>query len=256
MNSVERRHKILERLEKDEFVNVSALCTEFNVSDVTIRSDLKKLEETGFVKRIHGGASKLTLHEYYPSIHTMSTKNISKKKEIGKEAKKYISDGDVIMIDSSSTCYELAACIKNSELKDIVVITNSFRTHMLLMDANNVELIFLGGKTNKKMECTNGNMTLKMIENLFADKVFLGTNGVDLSVGVTACNFEENDIKKAMKTNSKESFLLVDSSKFNQTNIAVVDKINGFDFIITDTDVPHEYIDSLGSQLIIAKAMY
>jgi len=252
MNCSERRHKILEKVEIEDFVDVIKLAEIYNVSDVTIRNDLKVLERQGFLERTHGGASKVRNKEYYPSISAVSSENLMSKKMIATEAVKLISDGDVIMIDVSSTCGELAKCIKKQKFQNLVIITNSFRTHAELMNVPGIELIFLGGRTNNQMECTNGEMTINMVNNLFADKTFLGTNGIDLKAGVTACNFEETAIKKAMIANSTKSYLLVDHSKFGKTNIALVSNFESFDRIITDNRVPKDYIDALGDKLLVS----
>ena len=108
----ERRQKILQELEKKGRVRVTDLSKSLNCSEVTIRSDIKAMQEEGLLKRIHGGAIRLesVLARKYnvESIY----RNADRKEDIARKAYEYIEDGDTIIIDDASTSFYLALHIK------------------------------------------------------------------------------------------------------------------------------------------------
>ena len=56
MLAIERRNAILEKLQVERRVVVSELSQLYNVSEETIRRDLEKLENDGYVIKSYGGA--------------------------------------------------------------------------------------------------------------------------------------------------------------------------------------------------------
>lgn len=248
---------ILEKLENDGFVSTSDLSKELSVSEVTARNYINQLEKDGMLRRTHGGARKVKGMSYEPTVEEVENSNIGLKRTISIKALDYIEDGDTIMIDTSSTCRQLALRIKESKLKDIVLITNSYLTHWELMDANGIKLIHLGGETNQRMKCSNGMMTIKAMNYLRASKTFIGANGIDLDAGITTVSLRENDIKREMMSRSNLSFALMDSSKFDKTFVAVVGGLNDFDYFITDQNIPEKYVkafENMTCKLVIAKS--
>ena len=108
----ERRQKILQELEEKGKVRVTDLSKSLHCSEVTIRSDIKAMQEEGLLKRIHGGAIRLesVLAKKYnvESIY----RNADRKEDIARKAYEYIEDGDTIIIDDASTSFYLALHIK------------------------------------------------------------------------------------------------------------------------------------------------
>lgn len=255
MAADERKQLILQKLDEDGFVSVSDLSKQMNVSEVTARTYLNQLEKEGMLNRTHGGAVKTKGMSYEPSAEEVEHSNMGLKRDISIKALEFIDDGDTIMLDTSSTCRQLALRIKESNLKDLVIITNSFRTHWELMGTEGIQLIHLGGITDHRMESAKGMMTINAMNQLRAGKAFIGANGIDLAAGITTCSFSEKDIKLGMMQRSSERYILLDSTKFDKTFVAVVGGVNDFDFLITDRNVPQKYIkayENLSCQLVVA----
>jgi DeoR/GlpR family transcriptional regulator of sugar metabolism len=103
-----RREKILELIREDGSAKVIKLAKIFKVSEVTIRQDLEKLEQEGFILREHGGAFLKNVEEGVKSITLLNQENIEKKQKIGKKASELIENGDAIILDSGSTTTEIA----------------------------------------------------------------------------------------------------------------------------------------------------
>ena len=102
-NLIDRHQRIINKLAQEGSVNVLDLCTELNVSSVTIRKDLKFLEDKDLLFRTHGGA---TLSNPYTSDRSVNEKvkiRSGEKSSIGSAAASLIQPDDCILIASGST---------------------------------------------------------------------------------------------------------------------------------------------------------
>lgn len=122
--AIERRMEILEVITRQGKARVEDLAERFNVSSVTIRSDLSFLEKNGYIVRSHGSAipnvgviAELTVNE-------KSRRNSDVKSLIGRAAAKLINNGDTVILDSGTTTREIAANLKSVE--NVVVMTNGW----------------------------------------------------------------------------------------------------------------------------------
>jgi len=256
MISEKRKQTILEILKKTRVVQVNELSKLLGASEVTIRRDLQELEDRGFLKRTQGGALSNDNATFEPPMIELEKENVEQKQTIAKEAYEFISDNDAILLDSSSTVRQLAYLIKNGHKRNITVVTNSFKTIIDLLDAENIELIHIGGQVRKNIYSTVGPIGIKTLETLRVDKAFIGVNGIDIQSGFTTPNIFESEIKRAIITSAKQVFVLADSSKFNCISLSIICQINSIDYLITDNGIlekDYKEIRETGLKLIIAK---
>lgn len=251
----ERKRAILDILQEKSAVSVGELSDIFNVSDVTIRKILNELDDFGFLKRTRGGAISLSNSIREFEEKEKEKRNIREKKAIAKCAYDYINDGDTTFFDAGSTTLELIRLIKNGTKRNIVVVTNAINLAMEMIEAEDIELILIGGNVRHRILSCVGGITEKAIEGLFFDKVFLGTNSFDIEHGITTLNIYEAQVKQCMLRSAKTKILLTDSSKFNQTSLAKVCPVTSLDLLITDWGAPAEYVhrlSELGVQVRVA----
>ncbi len=249
---VNRLEKIDSIITKKGFVRVKDLAQELNVSVMTIRRDLIKLENEGSIVRTHGGAytnREVTEIDY----QIRKTVRQSQKEAIGRKAYSMVLPGDSIFIDAGSTGALLAAAI--DDLIRLTVVTYSIVVAQFLQKKLNVEVILLGGKLHSTTQSLIGPLTEEAIQKFKFSKAFLGTSGINLSEGLTVSTLEEITIKKQAALNSNQVIVLADSSKFNRYGLAHFLDFDQVDVIITDweldaTNIP--ILHSKGIQLIIA----
>src|SRR5690625_2519132 len=151
MFAEKRRQIILELLKEKESISVNDLAKSLNVSLPTVRSDLDFLHNESKLERTHGGAVLIKSNPKVPQEQSYDIRekiNIEKKKEIAYKAYSFIEDLDCIIIGSSSTCYELAKLLKNSE-KEVTVLTNGFKTASILQDNLYLTTVVIGGIIRK-----------------------------------------------------------------------------------------------------------
>ncbi|MFA9466124.1 MAG: DeoR/GlpR family DNA-binding transcription regulator [Velocimicrobium sp.] len=238
-----RMEFILQELEGKSNIRVSDLSKQLECSEVTVRSDIQKLEELGLLNRTHGGATKIGAQVIVTYNAANVYKNADKKQRIAKRAYEYIEDNDTIILDDASTSYFLAKTIRENPSKHLVVITNSLVAAGILSEAKHVNVFMLGGQVGGKLSSTIGDVTIHNLEECHADKAFISAHGINFDVGITSIGSPQMQVKKAILKASKEVFLLVDSSKFGGGYVLVVCPLSEISKIITDDEIRREDIE-------------
>ncbi|MGL5435179.1 MAG: DeoR/GlpR family DNA-binding transcription regulator [Lachnospiraceae bacterium] len=245
-----RLEYILACLEKNGRVKGTDLSRELNCSEVTIRSDIQKLEERGLVRRIRGGAVKKEEQLLIP----FTSGNIEKKKDekirIAARAYQYIDDQDTIILDDASVNYYLAQKIKEDSSKYLIVITNSLICAGILASAEHVELFVVGGQIGGRLAAAMGDVAVNTLANFRASKAFISAHGINFSAGVTSIGSPQMQVKKAVLESADKVFLLVDSSKFGGGYILVVCPLDRIDRIITDDGIRAEDFEEAKAQSV------
>ncbi|HEU5139346.1 MAG TPA: DeoR/GlpR family DNA-binding transcription regulator [Bacillales bacterium] len=240
MFATQRKAKILERLEEKKSVTVTMLAEDLGVSESTIRRDLEDLEEQGELKRTFGGAVLTEVSTFEPSLPEKVVHYPEEKSAIGRKALSLIESGDTILLDSGTTTLEIARNLPDME---ITVVTNSLQIGQELSSYRNVKLLFLGGELRPTTGAFVGSLTESLLSQLNVDKLFLGTNAIDLEHGVTTPNTTEAATKRAMIHSAREVILTADHSKFGKISLVKVCDFADLDVILTDSDLPEEYAE-------------
>jgi DeoR family transcriptional regulator of aga operon len=249
---VDRRTIILKQLEKDDQVNVLELSRQFNVSEVTIRKDLKHLEKKNILIRSRGGAMKNSLINIDLSIYDRRRQNIKLKEVIGAAAARMISNGETILLDTGTTIMELAKHLPKKI--ELTVITNSVDITFRLAEHPNIRVIMPGGILRRNSLALVGEQAAESLRGFYCDKYFLSADSVDIQRGMMTTNIEEASLARINIRNSKKVFALIDSSKFLSKGITTIASLTEVDTIVTDDGIPsvtlHE-IRGLGVNVIV-----
>ena len=232
MLTPERHRIILEHLKQKEVVKITDLVEITSASDSTIRRDLSQLEEQQYLKRVHGGASLLKSTRQEQGISERSTKNLQDKKAIAQYAANLVNDGECIYLDAGTTAYQMIPFLNQ---EDIVVVTNGL-THINALLENNIATYLTGGFIKSSTSALIGRGALTSIENYRFDKCFMGVNGIHSQYGYTTPDPEEALIKSAAIQQSREAFVLADSSKIGEVSFSKIVSINAANIITTETD--------------------
>ncbi|MEH7049856.1 DeoR/GlpR family DNA-binding transcription regulator [Bacillus pseudomycoides] len=228
---VERRNKIIEILEQREHVEVSYLSDAFQVSLMTIRRDLEKLEKDGKVIRMYGGVKLKTKRVYEYSMEERLNSNKREKLAIAREAARLIEDGDVVAFDASTTALEVSKLIKDR--KDVTVVTNNLSIAIELADAPEV-VVILRGKSLSVM----GASLKQYLEAIYIDKAFISSKALSFHEGLTDTAIDEGEAKQAMLSKSSEVIVLADHTKLGKVAFYKVCDKQGITKIITDELIP------------------
>ena len=250
----ERQERILTLLKRDKKVFVRDLCELLSVSAVTVRNDLRELEERRALLRTHGGAIPYSNTGFEENTEHKNEKKVAEKQAIALEAAKYVADGETVAIDTGTTAFEFAKAL--TEKKDLTVVTNDLRVALFLDENSDANVILVGGFLRRGYNCNIGPLAEETLRHLFMDKCFMATNGLTVSAGATTPNAEQATVKRIMIEHSNQTILLADGDKLGRNSLVSFAPLEKIDLIITDESARGEEmraIEALGVEVSYVK---
>jgi len=205
----ERQHKIFEITQRKQKVTVGYLAKKLYVSEMTIRRDLKLMELEGLIKRYHGGALAHNDYIEYP-IELRMRINEKEKRDLALSVTKYISDGQTIFLNNSSSCAYIIPCLKN--YKNIKVITNSVQ-FILTLSKLQIDCILTGGEYRESERCLVGRDTENFLRSINTDIAFLSCDGISDDGIITVNDAAKAEIIKIAFRNASKRIILAHTSK-------------------------------------------
>lgn len=244
MTNITDRHQfILNKLQKQGNVQVLDLCKELNVSSVTVRKDLKLLEDKNLLFRTHGGATRNNPYTSDKPVIEKEKLQSTEKMNIGAAAAKSIELNDSVIIASGTTVLALAKNIKPA--KSLTVITSALNVALELIGHENIEIIQLGGIIRKSSSSITGTYAQSMLTDFFCSKLFLGVDGIDIDFGLTTTSVVEAHLNRQMIAASQKVIVLTDSTKFGKRGFGRICGMEEVNQIITDSGIPENYVTHL-----------
>lgn len=256
-HALERSDYIMSVLKRDKVVIVNELSRQLNVSEETIRNDLKKMEKEHKLHRVHGGAY---LNDGYGNETPFSVRSkilCAEKALIAQRCLPLIRNRDTIFLDSSSTAYNLAKAIVDCG-KRLTVLTNSLEIAKVLAPNSEIRLVLLGGELQRDSLAFEGDQLLEQLKEYFISTAFISATGVALGAGITDSMQGEARIRKAVVLRAAQFVLLADETKFQQHGPYVISSFADVDCLISDTMVAkvapdiYEYMIGAGKTIIDA----
>lgn len=238
MLPIARRNSIKDIITEKKSVTVTELTKMFNVTDETIRRDLKLLEEQGFLVKTHGGAFIQDGVENDIDISIRGCAFLDSKIKIAQIAMKLINNGDSIFLDCSTTSLQIAKAVVNMRL---TVITNSIFIINQLSAYENIRLIAIGGTLNKTHMCFTGKSAIQTLKNYFVDKAFISCRSLSIKHGITDSNEAISEIRSLLLNQSNNIYLVADYSKFNKTSFISIGKFSDITGVIVDQSLNEEW---------------
>lgn len=239
-----RHQRILDLLRQNGRVRVAELARLLGVSQVTVRADLEALEREGLLKRLRGGAVPVEARRFELPLEVTRMVRAREKEAIGRKAAGLIRDGEVVLLDVGSTTTELAKALPRT-LKDVVVVTSALNIALLLENHPGVTVIVTGGRLRPLQHSLVNPFGTLLLEELNADKAFLGCNGVHPERGFTNTNLEEAEVKRAMVRAARAVYFLADHSKLLQVAAARIAPLSAATALITDRKARPEDLEAL-----------
>ena len=231
----ERKLKIVEYVQGHSRASVQELSTIFEVSESTVRRDLKELEDAKLLKRTHGGAVCLEAVNFEPTFIEKEDKLRREKESIAKKTAEFIQDGDTILLDSGTTTLYLANEL--GRFSRLTVVTNSLILAQKLQEMSGIEVVLTGGTLRLNTLALVGPIAERSLGMLRVDKGFIATNACDIKEGLTTPNIIEAATKRKMIDISKQVFLLADHTKFGKVSFSKFANLSDIDTCVTDDGI-------------------
>ena len=257
MLAAERRRVITERIRATGQVVVSALSTEFQVSEETIRRDLESLEKEGIATRIYGGAVLRGNDHAAPPYSIRKDTNIEPKVTIAQKLCELVEDGDTLMVDESSTAAYAVRALRQK--KNITLITNSLELPREMIGQDTWHIISTGGSLKTDVLALVGPHALRTVRSYHASYAILSCRGINEQLGFADSDDSVVQIKQAMIASCDQAILLADHRKFDRSGLVALGSLDLVDKLITDRSPSAQWQQRLtenGVQLLCGEAAY
>ena len=242
--SQQRRARILSLVLDRGHATVKDLAEDMAVSEATIRRDLRGLADAGQLELVYGGATLPRTSDF--SFRSKAQRNVESKRIIGRLAASLVTEGESLLIDSGTTCFEMAPHLKR--LRGLSAIVNSARLAVELGNGTDMSLILLGGSFRADTLDTVGPLAVSTLEQLRGFRMFLGADGMSMEFGITAADMESAHLYRLAIRNARETILLVDHTKFLAPSLVRMCGFHDLSRIVTDREPPRDWLDFLNDQ--------
>lgn len=249
----ERQREIVALTMVDGRVEVSDLAERFGVTTETIRRDLSDLQSQRVVRRVHGGAVPWETVGFEPLLSVRADLHDTEKRRIARRALDELPDAGSVIIDSGSTLTRFAEAIPAD--CSLRIVTNSLLTAQRLADHEFTDVIVIGGKVRKNTLAMVDAEAIAAVEPLVVDALFISSDGLSPTIGLTTPYREEAALKQAMIRAARRVVALVDHSKVGHDHFTRFAEWSDIDVLVTNTEVDPAVVDrieALGTTVLSA----
>lgn len=248
LDAAARRDEIRRRLERDGFAAVSELAGVLGVSDMTVRRDLRRLEEEGLLHVVHGGARRHSGGDFL----ARGSEQAGPKRRIGETAAGLLEPDEVVLFDAGTSVLEVARSLPGAFHG--YVITHSVPILRALSDRPDVRVNCLGGDLSTASQALVGPTTMENLEKVTARTALLGTAAVSAR-GLYVAQDIERSAKLGFIERSERVVLVADHSKLDESAALLLAPLDVVDVLVTDGPVPSSLARALsaaGVEVVLA----
>ncbi len=243
-----RMERLIEILRVRSYVSIRELASLLEVSEMTVRRDLRLLEENRVAENVDGTVVYNPGHlgilgEKGYSLSQEQEKQNAQKTSIGHYAAGLVAPGDIIIVDTGTTTSHLAASLPPN--KDITVLCYNINILMEIRRIPGVKMLFAGGFYHPNTQMFVSEEGIRFINGIRAQKAFVSAAGLHPQLGVTCVDGYEVATKKAIMASSVQKILLADSSKFGAVKPAHFCELADIDDVVTDGGLSAEWRQEL-----------
>ncbi|VDZ70629.1 Transcriptional regulatory protein (plasmid) [Klebsiella aerogenes] len=205
----------------------------FQVSEDSIRRDLRELAAEGKLQRVHGGA--LPVSAAIAPIESRKNVQMASKQAIACRAAALIQPGQVVIVDGGTTTHgddrraTCRPCLYRGDAQSGIAVA--------LVEHPRIEVILLGGTLFKHSVVTVGTGTLAAMARIHADLFFMGVTGVHPQAGFTTGDYEEAGIKRALAARAAETVVMASAEKINSASAFAIGELNLASTVVIDSEL-------------------
>jgi DeoR/GlpR family transcriptional regulator of sugar metabolism len=252
MLASERRRRILERVAERQSIEAQALADELDVSVMTIRRDIKRLEQDGFLRQTYGGATVQITKSIELGFNSRALQYSAQKRLIGARAAQTIEPGQTIFLGEGTTTAQFAQFLPPHPRLLVVTVSLS---HATLLSSRGIRVIVVGGEVDANEMNMTGPLSEAALGRFFADVCVIGAAGLDPAVGMTELEPVVAAQHRVMMERAHRVLMLADHSKLGYRAPCVVGPVQLIDTVVTDEAAPEQLLASLreyGVSIVLA----
>lgn len=246
----ERQQDILRLINQEGRASVTDLSRKYGVSEVTIRGDLQILTDQGLIMRTHGGAVTVPPSTDL-SLNLRRQLQMAEKERIGAAAAAFVSDGDAVFLDTSSTSLAIVRHLKMR--RELTILTNSLAIAQAVLDMSGVTVVMTGGVLRRDTVSLIGTEGLSLLNRFNIKTGIFGAHGLTIPEGLTDVSVGEAEVKSQVVTMCRQVIAVIDATKWGRVGPASFARIQDLHVIITDQQAPVELVNQvrdLGTRII------
>lgn len=261
LSKLQRQKEILKLLNQDNAISPKKLAVLLNVSEMTVRRDIKEMEAQGSITSFYGGISlsgkkniEVPQQKSLDVYAIEGEQHHAEKLRIARKAFSMIEPRDVIAIDNGTTCAHIPELFTKDT--NCLVYTYSMMISKKVSDsaADDIQLFTFGGQYHKKLQMFESREVTEMIKKYKISKFFVGTVGISFEQGLSCVQPYEKEVRRAIMEQSDQVILLADSSKIGKSWFDHFAMLEEVDIMITDSGLTveqKEAIERSGIELLI-----
>lgn len=235
-----RRKQIVELVNQYGYLSFLQLKEYFqNVSEMTLRTDLKVMDQEKKIVRIHGGAKSVRqvigTDDY---LNRRSVRNLEKKEVIAEKAVKLLVPDTAVFLDSGSTTTMLSRLFPD---QPNLIYTTGLSCATELSDLAEPIVMIPGGRLNRYSVSVYGTMVIKELEQVNFHQTFLGVTNYTFQAGFTCGNGEEAILKRTAIRQAEQVIVLMDSSKVGVKGTYSICGLKDVDIVVSDGCLPKDF---------------
>ncbi len=244
---IERRRRILKILRADATVDTAKLSDRLGVSEMTIRRDLRNLEDENAIVRSYGGARLARRIHLEFQFDQRRQGALAAKQAIGRYAASLVEPDETVFIDTGTTTLEFARELAKRDMP-VTVATSSLAVGSELWGVENIKVLMLGGQLREGSPDLTGPLCEHSLQMLQASRAFLGCDGLHPDRGFFAADTEGARVSGTMLHHSGWHCVLADASKIGKYATVHYANLDEIDLLVTDDDIQPEILERLRGQ--------
>jgi len=226
-----RRQAVIDAMHRDGEIQVRRLADDLGCSEMTIRRDLDVLSRDGAIRRVHGGAVRVSLRRDEPPYALRALAGVEAKQRIGRVAGSLIADGETVILGGGTTALEVARALHG---RPLTVLSLGLRAQAELADDPAVRLIAAGGDVRRGELSVTGDLAEAAFERLRFDTLVLGCCGIDVRDGVTTHLPADAAVQRAAVRSARRTIVIAGGAKLGQVTFGHVCDLDAVECLVTD----------------------
>ena len=252
MFAVDRRRRILQRVAEEQTIKIGELARELDVSEMTIRRDISRLEQDGFLRHTYGGATAHITKSIELAFNARALQHAAEKRLIGMRAAEHLVGSSVLFVGVGTTAEQFSLFL--SPAPDLQVITASLPVASLL-GSRPINVVALGGAVREEELACVGPIATASVGRYRSDVAVIGAAGVSARFGVTELDDEIAEVNRTAIEHSSRLVVLADESKIGTDARAIVAPANAISCLVTSAGADKDELARLraaGVDVVIA----
>lgn len=253
-----RCQRMIRLLEHGSPWDLNALSVVLAKSPRTVRADLERLIEAGYDIRLVDGQiiydqpafhSRSAVPNSSPSFALRMLTHTAAKRSIARWAAGLVQDGDVILMDASTTVFHMAECL--TDRRDLVVLTNGIDVGRAMSRNPSNTVMLVAGVMRQDGVSVVGPLYEPVLRKHHIKTAFVSCKGFSMAAGLMEEDQGEAAVKHQMTQLADVTVALVDSSKFGQVFPEPFARANQVTHLFSDSRLDDQWVEQLQKSSIV-----